>query len=465
MKKWLVLTLAIVAVLAFAACGNDDGGTAGGGGGAAEGGGGAAGGGGGAAAAGRTTINLWSFTDEVPRMVERYKEMNPDFAERFNVVPNIVATDDGAYQLALDMALVGGGADMPDIFTAESAFVIRYTQGDMSQFAATYSDVGIANLSGRIADARIAPYIVDMGTRNGDVVGLAFQHTGSGVIYRRSLAQEVWGTDDPVYVGSRIGPGWDRFFDAARDMYASGFAMVSGAGDVWQAVRNTGGPWIVDGSLNIHPDRMAHFDFARILYQENLMNDAGAWSSAWFADMGGVGERPVFGFLGPAWLINHVMAGNAGDTYGDWGVAVPPVGFSWGGTWVIPSTNATRNADVSEGVRRILEWITLDTSMDGLQQHWANGTLFPGSVLKDAVASGVVMDRSDGTLPFLGGMDMFDTFIPAGEFADGTLFTQHDEFINARFEENAMNYARGDMTREEALANFRTLVSETLGIN
>ncbi|MCL2223334.1 MAG: carbohydrate ABC transporter substrate-binding protein [Defluviitaleaceae bacterium] len=412
-------------------------------------------------AEGQTVINLWSFTDELPNMVARYKELNPEFAERYLVVPTVVATDGGQYQLALDMALQNGDVDF---FAAEAAFVVRYTQGDMSQFAMPLSELGIENLMGRIAEAQIAPYIVELGTRQGEVVGLAFQHTGGAVIYRRSLAEQVWGTDDPDYVRTRIGPGWDRFFEAAAEMDAEGIAMVSGAGDIWQAVRNTGGPWIVNNRINIHPDRMAFFDYAYMLYQNGWMNDAAAWQGAWFADMQGVGERPVFAFLGPAWLINHVMVGNVGDTYGDWAIAVPPVGFNWGGTWVIPA--AQMNPDASEGVRELLEWILLDTSDTGLQHHWAGGTLFPGNETKDAVASGVVMAGADGTVDILGGQDMFDIFIPAGAYADGTLFTQHDEQINLWFIDDAvMHYARGDMTREEALDAFMLLVYENLGIN
>jgi hypothetical protein len=416
-------------------------------------------------AEGQTVINLWSFTDELPRMAARFKEINPAFAEQYYVHPTIIATDGGAYQLALDMALAAGEVDL---FAAEAAFVVRYTQGDMSGFAMPYSELGIENLMGRIADAQLAPYTVELGTRAGEVVGLAFQHTGSAVIYRRSIAQQVWGNDDPAYVQTRIGPGWDRFLEAAEEMAAEGIAMVSGSGDIWQAVRNTGGPWIVDGRLNIHPDRMAFFDIARAIYQNDWSNDAAAWTGAWFADMQGAGERPVFAFLGPAWLINHVMAGNAGDTYGDWAIAVPPVGFNWGGTWVIPA--AQMNTEAKDGVRQLLEWIALETDENSLQYQWANGTLFPlaagETATKDAVASGVVMAGADGTVDFLGGQDMFDVFIPAGAYADGTLFTQHDEQINLWFiDEAAMHYARGDMTRDEALDAFMLLVYENLGIN
>lgn len=411
---------------------------------------------------GQTLIRLWAFTDEVPHMVVRYKELNPDFAERFYVHPTVISTDGGAYQLALDMALNDGNVDL---FAAEAAFVVRYTQGDMSHFAKPYAELGIANLMGRIADAELAQYTVDLGTRDGEVVGLAFQHTGSAVIYRRSLAQQVWGNDDPDYVRTRIGPGWDRFLEAAAEMDAEGISMVSGAGDVWQAVRNTGGPWIVNNRLNIHPYRMAFFDIAYALYQNGWMNDAGAWSPAWNADFSGSGERPVFCFLGPAWLINHVMINHVGDTYGDWAIAVPPAGFNWGGTWLIPV--AGMNPDAADGIRELLEWITLDTTETGLQYQWANGTLFPGvGGAKDAVASQVVMEGADGSLSLLGGQDMFDVFIPAGAYADGTLFTQHDEQINLWFiDEAAMPYARGDLTREEALDAFMLLVYENLGIN
>jgi hypothetical protein len=412
---------------------------------------------------GQITINLWSFTDEVPRMVARYKEMNPDFAARYNVVPTVIATDGGGYQLALDMALASGGADAPDFFAAEAAFVIRYTQGDMAHHAMTYSDLGIANLSGRIADAQIAPYTVGIGSRDGEVVGLAFQMTGGAMIYRRSLAQQVWGTDDPDEVRARTGPGWGRFMEAAAEMDAQGISMVSGSDDVWHAVRNTGGPWIVNGQLDIHPDRMAMFDHARMLHENGWMNDAGAWSGSWNADMSGSGDRPVFAFFGPAWLINYVMVGHVGDTYGDWAIAVPPVGFSWGGTWVIPA--AGMNPDARDGVRELIEWITLDTSANGLQYHWANATLFPGSDTKDTVSSGVVMAMSDGTVPILGGQDMFDVFIPAGAYADGTLFTQYDESINGWFIDSARDYARGNLSREEALDQFRQLVQENLDIN
>ena len=46
------------------------------------------------------TLNLWSFTDEVPGMVEKYIATHPDCG--FTLNKTIIATTDGAYQPALD---------------------------------------------------------------------------------------------------------------------------------------------------------------------------------------------------------------------------------------------------------------------------------------------------------------------------------------------------------------------------
>jgi hypothetical protein len=412
----------------------------------------------------RLTINLWSFTDEVPNMVARYKELNPDFAARYYVHVTVISTTDGAYQPALDQALVAGGDAAPDIFTAEAAFVLKYTQGDMASFAMPYAELGI-DVDSLIASSEIAPYTVEIGTRPSDnqVVGLGFQATGGALIYRRSIAQEVFGTDDPDEVRTHVGPGWNQFMTAAAQMRDAGYAMVSGGGDLWQVIRNTGNnPWIVDGYLYIDPLRLEFMELHRTLYEEGFMNDTTAWSDAWFADMSGTGEREAFCFLGPAWLINYVMAGNAGDTYGDWAVTVPPAGFFWGGTWVI--ANAQGNPEVRGGVAALIEWITLDASDDGLQYHWANGTLFADNPTKDAVGSGAVMARSNGEVAFLGGQDMFDVFVPAGEYADGSVLTQYDETINNFFMDQSTEFATGQKTLEEAIRDFKQMVADNLAV-
>ena len=287
---------------------------------------------------GKTVLNLWAFTDEVPNMVARYMELHPEFAEKYEVKTTIIATTDGQYQPALDQALAAGGADAPDLYCAEAAFVLKYSQGAAAKYAAPYADLGI-DVEADLKAADIAQYSVDIGTRpdDGAVVALGYQATGGAFIYRRSIAKDVFGTDDPAVVAEALGAGsgnWDKFFEAAAALKAKGYGIISGDGDLWHAVENSSETgWIVDGKLNIDPKREAFLDLSKQLKDNGYHNDTQDWQDAWFADMKGEGAQGVLGFFGPAWLINYTMAPNCGGaaigegTYGDWAVCAPPVGF------------------------------------------------------------------------------------------------------------------------------------------
>lgn len=417
--------------------------------------------------AGKKVINVWSFTDEVPKMIEKYKELHPDFDYEIN--PTIIATTDGAYQPALDQALAAGGKDAPDLFCAEAAFVLKYTQGDARQYSAPYEDLGI-DVAAKVKEADIAKYTIDIGTNpDNKLVALGYQATGGAFIYRRSIAKDTWGTDDPKEIGAKLGGGsnsWDSFFNAAKDLKAKGYGIISGDGDLWHAVENSSDTgWIVDGKLTIDPKREEFLDLSKRLMDEGFHNDTRDWQDAWFADMKGQGTKPVLGFFGPAWLINYVMAPNSGGekigegTFGDWAVCESPIGFFWGGTWVL----ANKDSEVKEAVGDIIQWITLDFSENGLQYMWANGTMNDAGT-KDAVASGTVMAKSDGSIDFLNGQNMFDVFVPANQFAKGTNLTQYDETINMYWRDQVREYTAGNKSREQAIKDFRQQVADNLDI-
>ena len=420
---------------------------------------------------GKTVLNLWSFTDEIPKMVERYLELNPDFAEKYEVKVTIIATTDGLYQPALDQALAAGGADAPDLYAAEAAFILKYAQGDAAKYAAPYEDLGI-DVAADIAAADIAQYSVDIGTRpdDGKVVALGYQATGGAFIYRRSIAKDVFGTDDPAVVAEAIGAGsgnWDKFWEAADQLKAKGYGIISGDGDLWHAVENSSDTgWIVDGKLNIDPKREEFLDLSKKLKDNGYHNDTQDWTDAWYADMKGEGAQGIFGFFGPAWLINYTLAPNCGGaavgegTYGDWAVCAPPVGFFWGGTWLL----ANNDSPNKEAVGEIIHWITLNCTEEGLQYMWANGTLNGEGGTKDCVASGTVMAISNGELDFLGGQNMFDAFVPANQYANGKCLTQYDETINSYWRDAVRQYTAGSMARDEAIQFFKQQVADNLDV-
>ena len=419
----------------------------------------------------KTTLKIYAFTEEVPGMIDKFMELNPDFAAQYDTDVTIVNTTNGEYQPALDQALSAGGKDAPDLYCAEAAFVLKYTQGDAASYACPYKDLGI-DVDAKIKDAKIAQYSVDLGTNpSGDVVGLGYQATGGAFIYRRSIAKDVWGSDDPADVSKAIGGGsgnWDKFFDAAEELKGKGYGILSGDGDLWHAVENSSDSgWVVDGKLHIDQKRENFLDLAKQLKDNNYFNDTQDWTESWYADMKGEGEKGVLGFFGPAWLINYTMAGNCGGkkvgegTYGDWGVCQPPVGFFWGGTWLI----ANKDSQNKEAIGKIIEWVTLDTSENGLQYLWANGTYNPEKPTKDVVASEVVMAKSDGKVDFLGGQNMFDVFTESNKFANGKNLTQYDEKINSKWRDQVRQYTAGNKSRDEAIESFKSDVADELGLD
>ena len=421
---------------------------------------------------GSEKINLWSFTDEIPKMVGQYVKQKPEFGQKYTVECTIIATDGGAYQTALDNALVAGGDTAPDMYAAEAAFILKYSQGDMAKFAATYKELGI-DVDAKIKEADIAKYTIEVGSRGGDLVALGYQATGCAMIYNAEVAKDTFGTDDPAKIEEIVGAGsgkWDKFFEAAAKLKEKGYAAVSGGGDIWNACEKSADKaWIVDGQLNIDPKREQYLDIAKQLKDNGWSNDTNAWSEGWYADMKGEGTQKVFAFFGPAWLINYVMIGNSGGskvgegTFGQWRVCAPPVGFFWGGTWVLGSKDTSKK----EGVAELIEWITLDSSDTGLQYLWANGSVDwdndpATATAKDTVASATVMAKSDGKLDFCGGQDIFPAFIQGNQYASAKAMTQYDETINGYFTDAAAQYAEGNVDRAGAIEQFKTNVQDNL---
>lgn len=406
-------------------------------------------------------LNIMSFTKEIPDMFTKFKELNKDFT--LDVKKTIIPTNEGAYQPALDTALSGGGDTAPDIYAVEAAFVLKYTQGAGSKYAAAYEDLGI-DVDKLTKEADIAPYTIDMGTnKDGKLVGLGYQATGGAFIYRRSIATATWGTDDPASIKDKVGPGWDKFFGAAEELKAKGYKIVSGDGDIWHAVENSSPQgWVVDGKLTIDPTREAFFDLSKTLKDKGYCNNTTDWQDAWFADM--TKEAKVFGFFGPAWLINYTLGDHCGGkkigegSYGDWAACDPTIGFMWGGTWLV----ANKDTKIKKSVGDFIKWVTLDSSDTGLQYFWANGTLNGPGGTKDTVASGAVMKRSDGKLDFLNGQNMFEIFVPAGQNASGKNKTEFDETINKYFRDQVNLYREGKKTKEKAIEDFKQQVADNV---
>lgn len=410
-------------------------------------------------------IEIWTYTYEVPEIIEQYIRQNPEFGEMYTVKCTFISRDCD-YERVLDEALANGGDQAPDIYVANVEFVYKYSQGEMAEYASAYRDLGI-DVDKKIEDAEIAPYTVEIGSRDGEVVALGYEGTGCAMIYNADIARDVFGTDDPAEIEKIIGAGtgnWDKFLEASEILKSKGYAAVSDTSAIWQLyTTTTDSAWVADGQINISTDREGYIDLAKTLKDNDYSNNTVMWSEEWFDEMRGVSDRKVFAFFGPVWFISYIMEGNSGGsyvgegTYGQWRVCRPPVSSYWGGTWIF----ANKDTDQKEGVAELIEWITLDTSDTGLQYLLANKMIYD---FQQGVASGVVMAKSDGVSDFCGGQNVYEAYIECNNMPSGKYLTENDNLINNYFKQAVDMYVNGDLTRDEAIEYFKNSVYDNVVI-
>ena len=193
-----------------------------------------------APAAETTVLKVWSFTNEINTMAVAYEGLHPDVDIQYTMIPMTA----GEYQTKLKAAL--GTADAPDIIALEAAFVKELVESDV-----------LADLSDLLSDAEAAktyPFVIDVGTHDGVTKAYAYQATPGALFYRRSLAKEYFGTDDPEEVQALLSD-LDKFTEAAaviKEKSGGDTYMVGSSGDFQNPFfANREQPWIVDDTLSL----------------------------------------------------------------------------------------------------------------------------------------------------------------------------------------------------------------------
>lgn len=355
------------------------------------------------------TIRVYAWPGQIEPVIDKFLELHPDF--RYNITAPFI--QDIGYT-PLDSELTQGDRCDVDIYfvgsTPGTNDFTNFTQGEMAKYALPYEALGI-DVDAGIQKAGILQYIVETGTlspydnaEGKTVVGLSIDSRACAFIYRRSLAKEVWGTDDPAVVKTKIGPGWEKYLEAETELWNKGYT-IGFLCDLLTAVRSCGKGYIAE----------------QVKDKQRLHNN--------------VQDKICIGYMGPARELGDIVyrSSDKNDievygTSGDWAVCEPPENFFSGGAWVLASRSLAKDTDKKAAVAELIEWMTLDCTENGLQYIMANGMLDYGngpSGMKTTVASRAVMEMCDGTMEFLGGQDIFDVFIPASENINGAYYSEY----------------------------------------
>ncbi|NCB33810.1 MAG: carbohydrate ABC transporter substrate-binding protein, partial [Erysipelotrichia bacterium] len=275
-------------------------------------------------------------------------------------------------------------------------------------------------------------------------------------IYRRSIAKQVLGSDDPAEVQKSIG-SWDDFDATAEKVKEAGYTMVSGYDDSYRVFsNNVSNPWVDSSNkVQIDPQLEAWVKQTKDFTEKGYNNKTSLWNDAWAAGMGSKGN--VFGYFMPAWGVDFVMNGNSLDTsvdaggkeevgngtYGDWAATVGPQSYNWGGTWLCAAAG-TDDADI---VADIMKTICCDedtlTKIVEEKNDFANN-----SVVMEKMAS------SDFSSAFLGGQNPLGMYCEAAKNISMDNISAYDQGLNEEFQGAMKDYYDGNVDYDTALQNF-----------
>ncbi|MFT3985135.1 MAG: extracellular solute-binding protein [Lachnospiraceae bacterium] len=190
----------------------------------------------------------------------------------------------------------------------------------------------------------------------GELNAIPWDVSTAGLAYKRDLAKEYLGTDDPDEIAAMF-PTWEAFLE-------KGVEIKEKSGDkVYMFASLTNVKQIMDGqnplpivqndtldmtSVKETLDWMIKFRDAGIV--DNILESSTAYSASYADDL------HIF-YPCAGWTPNYVIRPNDPEGEGNWGLTIPPQGcFSWGGSaFMIP-----RDAEHKQAAYDFVKWMSTE---------------------------------------------------------------------------------------------------------
>ncbi|MFR8331603.1 MAG: hypothetical protein ACLU9S_03835 [Oscillospiraceae bacterium] len=109
-----------------------------------------------------------------------------------------------------------------DIFLSETDYVFKYTDAD-ADVAMPLEDLGIDPATDLADQYEFTKTTAS--DQNGVQRGSTWQCCPGLLVYRRDIAKDVFGTDDPVAVGEKV-KDWDTLKGTAEELKAKGYLRL-----------------------------------------------------------------------------------------------------------------------------------------------------------------------------------------------------------------------------------------------
>lgn len=415
---------------------------------------------GGETASGEKLI-VWTLANDLIDFGERYQEQT-------GVEVETVVIEPADYPTKVQTALLGGETE-PDIIVGEPQMLEDFYDAgffeDLDQFGAQdYAD-------------QVVDYVWKVGQSSDGVQrAISYQITPAGIYYRRDIATEVFGTDDPDEIG-KLFADYDTIRETAQTLKAAGYRIFSSDAEINYFSGDSA--WVIDGTLNVDQARYDYMDLCVDLYQGDLTAYANQWSTPWYQAMAGevpiltaevqnyqddsvnvwdaeqfaeatkdMDKTEVFAFGLPSWGV-LTMRDNVKDTSGLWGVcAGPSYGFG-GGTYIGVSSQSERK----ELAWDFVKFCTLNEDTANWWIEYSEG---------DTVSLIPVLEQhKDDANEVYGGQHLYAFWLEQAEGIDYSKVTRYDKAIGDAWGNAISAIKTGEKTKDEAVAEFYDVIEST----
>jgi len=357
----------------------------------------------------KAKINVWTWEsiDNQKQIIEDFNKAYPGIEVTFtNVEANDMAT-----KLQTAMA---SGSDLPDVAWLEIANRGKLIDLDI------WEDLSAAPYNVKKED--LLDFILPLSTtEDGKLVGVEVSPPFAGLSYKRDLAKQYLGTDDPAELEKML-QDWNAFTEKAKQVKAQSNGsvfMFTGVSEIVSILKGQNTiPFVKDDKLNLEESIAPIFTRALEMQKEGIVDKLEADTPSYLASY--AAKKHIF-YSAATWAPTWRIKANDKNGSGNWGlIAAPGGGYLAGGTVVaIP-----QKAKNKQAAFEYIKWTYL--SENGAISNRDHLEYF--NTMKSIYNDSSFYSKAD---PFFNGQDVQKKFAEiAPNVIVGPPVTKYDKVIN-----------------------------------
>lgn len=289
------------------------------------------------------TITLWGWDSNYYETT--FAEFNKTYPNIKLEVTNVAARD---YLQKLQTA-IAAGAELPDLLVGEMGW--RGKAFNLNVWE------NLEEAPYNFDRSTVFDYLPPLtSTPKGEIVGLEQSVSPAAFAYRRDLAKEYFGTDDPKELEAMF-PTWDALIDKGKEVLQQSGGkvfMFASTGELYNLfLGQNQNDLLENGELNVTSRVKDTLEMIIKIRDAGIVDKLELWSPQWNASFA-LGNH-IF-YPSANWSPQSVIKPNDPDGSGRWGLMMPPGGpFSWGGT-VFGISKDSKNKELAW---KYIEWLLL----------------------------------------------------------------------------------------------------------